>query len=153
MKERGQSAVEFAFVVPFFFALFFAVVYFGILFMDYIQYSNAARAAARDISLTQTKAERQKIITYLNSANSEKSNEKANYAKQVAVYANPLTSLYKATFSVEPKKLEDTSTNVTVSVDFELNDTGFPQVLVDLDFPPKNLKTIKYTMPLERKST
>ena len=144
MKERGQSAVEFAFVVPFFFALFFAVVYFGILFMDYIQYSNAARAAARDISLTQTKAERQQIINNLNSKN------QATYEAQVAVYANPLTSLYKATFSVEPTKLEDTSTNVTVSVDFELNDTGFPQVLVDLGFPPENLKTIKYTMPLER---
>ena len=51
MRQRGQAAVELAFIAPMFFLIFFSVIYAGILFMDYLQFSNAARAAARDITL------------------------------------------------------------------------------------------------------
>jgi Flp pilus assembly protein TadG len=54
MKQKGQGIVEFALVVPMLAALGIAIVYIGIMFLDYTQYSNAARDAARDISL-QTK--------------------------------------------------------------------------------------------------
>ena len=51
MKQKGQGIVEFALVVPMLAALGIAIVYVGIMFLDYTQYSNAARDAARDISI------------------------------------------------------------------------------------------------------
>ena len=55
MKQKGQGIIEFAVIVPALVALGIAIVYMGIMFLDYTQYSNAARAAARDIAL-QTRA-------------------------------------------------------------------------------------------------
>ena len=57
--------------------------------MDYIQFSNAARATARDITLA-SKTERTDIIYKLNEQDTSTINK----------YANPLTSLYKPTFIV-----------------------------------------------------
>ena len=53
MKEKGQAMVEFAVILPFMIALSVAIIYLGALFLDYTQYSNAARDIARDISLQQ----------------------------------------------------------------------------------------------------
>ena len=51
MKQKGQSLVEFALIVPMLVALGLSVIYIGLLYVDYTQYSNAARDAARDISV------------------------------------------------------------------------------------------------------
>ena len=50
MRQKGQTLVEFAFVVPILIFLFLSIMYLGIMFMEYLQYSNAARDAARDIA-------------------------------------------------------------------------------------------------------
>ena len=146
-KQNGQSAVELAIVLPLFFTLVFAVLYAGIMFMDYIQFSNAARAAARDISLapidTSVEDNKATIIEKLNEQDKDYINR----------YANPLTSLYKATFDVEPKQIKDTDHDVTVTVSFVRNDDNFPLLLNKVNFPPKSLGSITYIMPLENKTT
>jgi len=45
--ERGQSLVEFAFIVPIFLLLLFAIVDFGMGFHAYITVTNSAREGAR----------------------------------------------------------------------------------------------------------
>lgn len=47
-KQRGQDIVEFALLIPFFFIIFFGIMYCGFLFGDYITLSNMARSAARE---------------------------------------------------------------------------------------------------------
>ena len=131
IKQKGQSAVELAIILPTFFIFVFAIMYTGIMFMDYIQFSNAARAAARDIALEKDSTVRSEII------------KDETYLKK---YANPITTLYNASF--EAKESED-GKSIEVTVTFERNDEDFPLLLDKLNFPPKELVPISYTMPLE----
>lgn len=129
-REKGQSLVEFALIIPFFFAMCFGMIYGGIMFLDYLQYNNASRAIARDISLTTTQNDRDRMKTDFENKSSERINQ--------------LTNLYTATPKV------DISTNdVTVTVKLERNEEDLPAVLNWINFPPKNLNPIKIVMPLE----
>lgn len=51
MRQKGQTILEFALVLPWLFLLFFAIIYGAWMFEGYLQYNNAARDAARDISI------------------------------------------------------------------------------------------------------
>ena len=149
MRQRGQAAVELAFIAPMFFLIFFSVIYAGILFMDYLQFSNAARAAARDITLA-SKTERTDIINKLNEQDTSTINK----------YANPLTSLYKPTFSVDKKTTtvmvnnksveKDVSVTVTITFQRTLSSLDLPKILNRFKFPPETLKPIAYTMIFEK---
>lgn len=46
-KEEGQAVIEFAFILPFFLLLIFAIIEFGWTFYNYIGVENSARNAAR----------------------------------------------------------------------------------------------------------
>lgn len=135
-KQRGQAVVEFAFVVPFLIFLFLALVYGGLLFMDYIQYNNAARAIARAAAFEKDK-------------DTFDDNDKAKFEEKF----NPLTSLYTAKIS-DLQKSPDGST-VSVKIELERNkDLTLFHILTDdedIQFPPKHLKPITYTMPVENK--
>ena len=87
-------------------------------------------------------ADRSTIIEKLNEQDEEYINK----------YATPLTSLYTAIFDVEPKELKDTDIDVTVTVSFLRNDDSFPMLLDKVNFPPRTLGSITYTMPLENKT-
>ena len=50
-SERGQTAVEFALVLPLLCLLLFAVIQFGIVFNNYETITDAARAGARQAIL------------------------------------------------------------------------------------------------------
>jgi len=50
-KQKGQAVVEFALVLPFFFMLFWGIVYTGLLYKDYLTLSNFARESARTASI------------------------------------------------------------------------------------------------------
>lgn len=154
MKQKGQSAVEFAIIAPMFFMICLATIYAGIIFMDYIQYSNAARAIARDIALSPISLSptsdriKDTIIKEVDGKN----------GKDLPRYVTQLTNLYNATFEVKPKTINSTNRysseteEVTVSVKFTLAEPGErPQILNDIDFPPLNLKTIEYKMRVENK--
>ena len=139
-KQKGQAMVEFAFIVPFLIFLFLALVYGGILFMDYIQYNNAARAIARDAAFS--------------SKTEFDDGDKETFKKKF----NPLTSLYTAELVAVTKDTD----NSTVTVKIELNRTkdlklfGLLTSSSDkvneedkVEFPPKHLKPIIYIMPIE----
>ena len=129
-KQRGQSAVEFALIAPMFFLMCFGMIYAGILFMDYLQYNNAARDIARFAS-----------IEGVDRAKSERSR-----------FINPITDLYIIS---DPNNTDDFNVqlinenkDVEVTINLTLN-SALPKVLVDIDFPPNKLKTIRYVMPVE----
>lgn len=130
-KQKGQAMVEFALIVPFLIFLFVALVYGGILFMDYIQYNNAARAIARAVAFNASESESKEALA-----------EK---------YFNSLTSLYTPTLE-SPKKITDPTTNklkevkVTIKLTRAVNLGLFDRI----HFPPQELTPIVYIMPVEK---
>ncbi|MDY6290804.1 MAG: TadE/TadG family type IV pilus assembly protein [Succiniclasticum sp.] len=75
-KQKGQSLVEFALVLPLFLFLVFAIIYAGMLFHDYTTLTGIARSAAREAAIV----------------------ERTNYSDIETFYAqqsrNTLTTLY-----------------------------------------------------------
>lgn len=135
-RQKGQSLVEFALVIPFFFVMCFGMIYGGVLFMDYIQYNNAARGVARAISLTTNAEERAKL--------------KNDFEKKTSEYINPLTHLY---IVKDGNSKVDIGTNdVEVEITLTLNENGLPAIFDWLKFPPKTLQPVKIIMPLEKSS-
>ena len=124
-KQKGQSIVEFALMMPLVLLCILGLIYGGFTYADYLQYNNAVRDAARDIAVQEDK--RQSIVDGLNS----------NSPAVVDKYVNPLPSPYKATFHA------DLNTDyVTVWVTFQR--TNNVVVL------PETLSTRPFTMHLER---
>ena len=150
MKEKGQGLVEFAIIVPFLMALSIAIIYLGAMFLDYTQYNNAARDAARDISLqsgsdTDAAKLRNDIVTKL------KGQDTATLAK----YATPMTSLYKATWSAIFYKDATTQNNASGATDVEVTinlhlDKQAGGLLADWGVLPSDLKPITFRMALEK---
>jgi Flp pilus assembly protein TadG len=56
-KERGQTMVEFAFVLPIFAVLLFGIVQFGLAFNNYITLTDAVRAGARKAAVSRNLAD------------------------------------------------------------------------------------------------
>ena len=142
-RSKGQAVVEFAFVAPFLVILTLSTMYAGILFMDYIQYSNAARSAARDISLTDGFDKKRELVNDINAQKETLLNR----------YANQLTNLYNASWEAKLLKEdgkdatdESDASDVQISISLSINNGP------DLIILPDNLKTIVYKMTLERKS-
>ena len=163
MKQKGQGIVEFAVIAPMLVALGVAIIYVGIMFIDYTQYSNAARDAARDIALQLRYAEGTGSV---DAANRSISAQRAylvtaihnNDTTVLKRYQNPLTNMYKPHWDAKFYYLSNgtltTTTDaskadtVEVSVSLELNGelTSF---LADWGILPKVLKPISYRMVLE----
>lgn len=151
-RQRGQTAVEFAIVLPFFFTFVFAALYVGFMFMDYTQYGNAARAIARDISLSADATARNTIQTELNAQDED----------TIKRYATRFTYLYNPKFRIDaidnedfdvdlkssPKPFDDKSIAVLATITFERDNTRFPTLLMKVNFPPATLGNITYKMPL-----
>ncbi len=91
MKQKGQGMVEFAFILPLLMFLTLSIIYMGAMFMDYIQYNNAARDAARDISLKQAVDSRTTVIQSIN----------ADGSTVWKKYAEPITGLYTPSMHVD----------------------------------------------------
>jgi Flp pilus assembly protein TadG len=53
-EETGQTATEFAIVLPLFCVLLFAVIQFGIVFNNYVTLTDAVRAGARKAIVSRT---------------------------------------------------------------------------------------------------
>ena len=174
MKQKGQGIVEFAVIVPMLIALGISIIYIGIMFLDYTQYSNAARDAARDISLqkkfaesasddsaTVTKtaaAQRKYLVTALNGG--------TDHDKVVARYQHPFTNIYdpewKAQFyytdtsTKELKTTDDATKADTIEVSItlkirssEAGDGEISTVGGSWSVLPTELKPIVYKTILE----
>lgn len=148
-RQNGQSTVEFAFVVPTLIFLFLSILYIGIMFCDYIQFSNAARDAARDISL--------QVGTLESAATARKDMATRIKAQDKALldrYAVQLTNLYSPTWDVVFLKGDGSTAEAKDAVDVQVNITltrdDLPSALEALHILPRTLKTISYKMNLER---
>ena len=147
LKQRGQSMVEFVLCVPILMLLVFGMIFSGFIYADYLQYNNAARDVARDIAI-RTADTRDELRSSINSQNSA----------TLKRYIHPLTKLYGANFTVEPKDeggnavgsfTSDSAKTVTVRLEIRRQnaDTVIPTFARGL-FPEK-LTDIEYTMRLE----
>lgn len=143
-RIKGQSIVEFALIVPMMIFMFLSIIYTGIAFLDYTQYSNAARDAARDISLS---SDKQTLVSRINAQN----------ADQLKRYATQITDLYTATWHAEFLKSDGKTVATTqadavdVRITIDLARDDLPSALESLHILPKNLKTISFKMSLENK--
>lgn len=145
MKQKGQALVEFAVILPMLMFLTLSIIYGGAMFADFIQYNNAARDVARDISLKQSVDSRATVMTSINMNDS-------TYWKK---YAEPLTGLYIPTMKVafadttgKTVTSEDNAEDIKVTITLERTvkfSSTFEKFMV---FPDKI--PIVYKMKLEK---
>lgn len=148
-KQRGQSAIEFALMAPIIFMMIFGMIYGGIMFMQYMHYSNAVRTAARQIAVVkntnQRESMRQKQEEWL----------KELWEEEVSIkFYTPTPTVTLVPTEVEVIEEDGVTTtkikgqDVVVNVTFE-REENLPLILEIIDFPPKTIKTIEYRMRVE----
>ena len=133
MKQKGQSAVELAVLLPIFFTMCLGMIYGGMLFMDYLSLNNSARGIARAISLS-------------DSANRD--TLKDSFERKNSDYYNQITKLYTAV----PQITFPDENIVKVEMNLELNKNEIPAILAAINFPPEKLKAFTVVMPIENKN-
>lgn len=133
-NQKGQSMIEFALVMPIFMLIALAMVYGGILFMDYLQFSNSAQAIARQISITQDPTSRQTLAD--------------DFKNHTGEYFKQLTNLYQANANIAYN-----ANNVTVIINLKLDAKDLPPIFEAISFPPENLKPIEVIMPMAKPPT
>lgn len=128
--------VEFALMAPIVFMMIFGMIYGGIMFMQYMHYSNAVRTAAREIAVSatddrdDTKTAKEQWLTNL-------------WKSEVG------TRFYTPTVKINP----DDNGDVVINVTFYMNNAEYnslPNILKSLEFPPRSIKAIEYRMKLEQ---
>lgn len=136
-RQRGQSALEFALMAPLILLIVFGAIYGGIMFMQFLNYSNEARTIARQIAVAP--------------ATSDTEGEKSKREQLIERYNSDVGELGIYNVSVTTVLLKDnavTANNSTdaeeVSVRFEF-DHGkeFP-----FGFPPRHFAA-SYRMQVE----
>ena len=132
-------------MAPIIFMMIFGMIYGGIMFMEYMHYSNAVRTAAREIAMKRTDSD----------INAE-----------IESRREWLTELYKKEFAIQMyiptvtfndgKPVTAADKAVVVNVQFNMEPrvyNSLPTILKLLEFPPRTIKTIEYQMHLERQET
>ncbi len=143
-KQRGQSAIEFALMAPIIFMMIFGMIYGGIMFMQYMHYSNAVRTAARQIAVSTAakresmKEDQKKWLTEL-------------WKKEAGVkFYEPTVdiNIVNNYASDDTDKTTPLGKDVVINVTF-LRAVNIPVILDMVDFPPKTINTIQYRMRVE----
>ncbi len=108
-RQRGQSAVEFALMAPIVFGIIFAMIYGGIMFMDYLNYNNYARTIAREVSLASADKRGEIIQKYNGWSNKD-------YSK---------SDVYEIKINVDIESLDKNKENedVVVTIEFRRKDS------------------------------
>lgn len=135
-KQRGQTLVEFALMAPMMFLLIFGMIYGGVMFIDYMNLNNDARALARRIAVADT------------------NDRAALLAEYPEVDGKLIQRFYtikmKASYGYDTDK--KTPIDAIVTVTFDRDNTDLPWIVYKVDFPPKHFE-IQYKMKLERISS
>ena len=127
-RQKGQSVVEFALVIPLFLILIMGMIYGAFAYADYMQCTTSVREAARNIAM-QTDA------------------QKREQKKAALLNKSYTPALYKA-------KLYTENYTARVQEGDEIN-TGYVEVEVTMNRKvniivlPESLGPIKCTMPIE----
>ena len=145
-KQRGQSAVEFALMAPIIFMMIFGMIYGGIMFIEYMHYSNAVRTAARQIAVINNTTQRESM------RQTQKNWLKKLWTEEVSVklYEPDPEITIVSNYDDTTNPTTETSKDVIVNVTFVRSD-DIPVILYMLDFPPKYIKTIQYRMRVEER--
>ena len=129
--QKGQSMVEFALVVPFFVFIFLMISYMGLLFLDYLTFSDVARSSAREAALGGT-AQYETIRS-----------------KYISAYNNgdlAHTHLYEwGSFTIQDADSSEMADAVQVKIELDLNQKN--DYMVSMGLPDK--LTINYSMHKE----
>ena len=125
--------VEFALIAPIVFLMIFGMIWGGIMFMEYMHYSNAVRTAARQIAVV-SDAQREEMVT------KQREWLQDLWEDEVGV------TFYKPAVVIDTKS-ESTDVIIVVGFDRAVN---IPNILDAVDFPPKHIKGLQYRMKLER---
>ena len=140
-KQRGQTLVEFALMAPMMFLLIFAMIYGGVMFIDYMNLNNDARALARRIAVADTTAERQALLEKY-SANSADSSLKRFYNIQMTADYS-----YADTDTTKTNPID-----AVVKVTFDRDNRDLPWIVYKVGFPPEHFEIV-YKMKLEKISS
>ena len=127
--------VEFALIAPIVFLMIFGMIWGGIMFMEYMHYSNAVRTAARQIAVVND-AQRDTTI------DAQKAWLQNLWEQEVGV------KFYQPNVEIHTENDND----VVVSVGFARS-VNIPNILDAVNFPPKYIKALQYRMRLERAAT
>ena len=130
-KQRGQTLVEFALMAPMIFLLVFAMIYGGVMFMDYLNFCNEARTLARKIAVADTNTRAELMATY----NTDKGEEFARF--------------YKVNMTAAYSPNAEKPVDAVVTVTFYRNNEDLPWVVYKIGFPPQTFKIV-YSMKLEK---
>ena len=138
--------VEFALIAPIVFMMIFGMIWGGIMFMEYMHYSNAVRTAARQIAVVRNETERSAMVT------SQEAWLKELWQNEVAVTfyePNPNVTIVENYAEDGTTRL---SRDVVVTVGFA-RAKNVPVILDAMDFPPKYIKALEYRMRVEDTSS
>ena len=162
-RQRGQTMIEFALMLPFMALFIFGMIYGGAMFMEYLNFSNNARQIAREVSVLENVDKRADIIKSYSDA--DKDGEKT--------FFHFYTAIRTISYTYEKQEKKDENGNVVkddegktvyedntekpvdvvVTVTFTRENKDLPNVLKWVGFPPEEIKPIVYRMRLEQKAS
>lgn len=137
-KQRGQTLVEFALMAPMMFLLIFAMIYGGVMFVDYMNLNNDARALARRIAVADTTT-RAELMDKYSETSADSSLKRFYDIKMTAAYGYAETDTKK-----------ETPIDAVVTVTFNRDNKDLPWIVYKVGFPPENF-AIQYKMKLEQR--
>lgn len=161
-RQRGQSVVEFAFILPMFTLFLFGLIYGGTMFLQYLNLSNDARAEARRVAVMTT-AQRNSYFGVSSSdnyptkespklvTNADRDREKRikfgtfyNVQQKIWVTTNTTSETAADGTTTEKTELED----VVVRVEFNRDNGDLPYILSLFNWPPEQF-SMTYRMQIE----
>lgn len=129
-RQKGQSVVEFALIIPLVLILIMGMIYGAFAYADYLQCTTSVREAARNIAIQTTTEKR-----------SQKAASLTNNSYQPALYK---AKLYTEEYAVTINEPTDENPG-TVEVSVTLQRKNSIKIIV----LPKQLGPVKCTMPIE----
>ncbi len=145
-KQRGQSVVEFAFIVPMFALFLFGLIYGGTMFLQYLNLCNEARANARHYAIMTEEQLKSNLGDPYPTETNPKDLENSD---RIGSFYNVTQKIW-----VETKTDEDTNKttleDVVVEVEFARNNDDLPNVLNWMGWPPEKLRPLYYRMRIEQ---
>lgn len=115
--QKGQSIVEFTLLLPLFLFFIFAIIYFSMIFFDYMTLSTIARNSAREASVVESATE------YANGYPTiRKHYETQTLPVDIYDWDPKSTSDFKIEY--KPSSNPDEHGNVMVTVNAKFNDNG-----------------------------
>jgi len=129
-RQKGQSVVEFALIIPLFLILIMGMIYGAFAYADYMQCTTSVREAARNIAMQTTKEKR-----------SQKAKALKGNSYQPALYK---AKLYTEKYDVDVRESNDENPGtVEVSVTLKRKDN------IKIIVLPESLGPVTCTMPIE----